>query len=111
MSDQTIVVLITAPSKDVGLQIAQSLLESQLAACVSIVPSIRSLYIWDGKICDDDEVLLVVKSRADLFTDHLVPAIQAIHPYQVPEIIALPVVMGLDRYLEWIQQVTRSASV
>jgi periplasmic divalent cation tolerance protein len=110
MNDQPIVVYVTAPSKEVGRQIAQALLEQQLAACVNILPAINSLYIWNGEVCDDEEVLLIIKSRAALFTNHLIPAIQAIHPYQIPEIIALPVTMGLDRYLEWIQQVTRPAS-
>jgi len=102
-----IVVLITAPSKEVGKQIARALLEQELAACVNIISSIDSLYTWEGKICDDEEVLLVVKSRAELFEDQLVPAVQAIHPYQVPEIIALPIKMGAKSYLDWIEAVTK----
>jgi len=102
-----IVVLITAPSKEVGKQIARALLEQELAACVNIISSIDSLYTWEGKICDDEEVLLVVKSRAELFEDQLVPAVQVIHPYQVPEIIALPIKMGAKSYLDWIEAVTK----
>jgi len=105
-----IVVLITAPSKEVGKQIARALLEQELAACVNIISSIDSLYTWEGKICDDEEVLLVVKSRAELFEDQLVPAVQAIHPYQVPEIIALPIKMGAKSYLDWIEAVTKRTS-
>jgi periplasmic divalent cation tolerance protein len=99
---QAIVVLITAPSKEVGRQIARALLESKLAACVNILSPVNSLYTWQGKICDDEEVLLIVKSRADLFENRLIPAVQQIHPYDVPEIIALPVSMGLHSYLDWI---------
>lgn len=102
-----IVVLITAPSKEVGKQIARALLEQELAACVNIISSIDSLYNWEGKICNDEEVLLVVKSRAELFENQLVPAVQAIHPYQVPEIIALPIKMGAKSYLDWIEAVTK----
>lgn len=102
-----IVVLITAPSKEVGKQIARALLEQELAACVNIISSIDSIYTWEGKICNDEEVLLVVKSRAELFENQLVPAVQAIHPYRVPEIIALPIKMGAKSYLDWIEAVTK----
>lgn len=102
-----IVVLITAPSKEVGKQIARVLLEQELAACVNIISSIDSIYTWEGKICTDEEVLLVVKSRAELFENQLVPAVQAIHPYRVPEIIALPIKMGAKSYLDWIEAVTK----
>ena len=102
-----IVVLITAPSKEVGKQIARALLEQKLAACVNIISSIDSICTWEGKICNDEEVLLVVKSRAELFENQLVPAVQAIHPYRVPEIIALPIKMGAKSYLDWIEAVTK----
>jgi periplasmic divalent cation tolerance protein len=101
-----IVVLITVPSDEVGQAIANKLLEEKLAACVNIVPEIRSLYRWESAINDDEERLLIVKSRATLFHKELVPAVLSVHPYQTPEIIALPVVMGLDSYLDWISQET-----
>lgn len=107
MDAQSIVVLITAPSRDVGRQIARALLEQHLAACVNMIGPISSLYSWEGQIQDDEEVLLVVKSRAELFEGHLVPVVQAVHPYDVPEIIALPIQMGSQNYLDWIAQVTR----
>jgi periplasmic divalent cation tolerance protein len=106
MDSEHIVVLITAPSPQVGEQVAKTLLENKLAACVNLLSSIRSLYTWEGQICDDQEVLLIVKSRAELFTDQLVPTVQAIHPYEVPEIIALPIAMGSHRYLSWIDETT-----
>jgi len=110
MKAQPIVVLITAPSKEVGKQIAASLLDQRLAACVNIVSPISSIFTWQGKITDEEEALLIVKSRADLFESQLIPAVLAIHPYQVPEIIALPVIMGLSSYLNWIEEVTDPSS-
>lgn len=101
-----IVVLITTPSMEVARQIARHLLEQKLAACVNILPGVQSLYTWEEKIQEEEEILLIVKSRADLFEDGLLPAVQANHPYQVPEVIALPVVKGLDSYLNWIGDVT-----
>ena len=74
---------------------------------MNIVAAAESLYTWEGQICNDEEVLLVLKSRADLFEDALVPTVQAAHPYDVPEILALPVVMGSRDYLDWIQDVTQ----
>jgi periplasmic divalent cation tolerance protein len=103
---QHILVLITVPSQEVGERIANALLDQRLAACVNILPQVRSLYWWEGKINTDQELLLVVKSRADLFADQLVPAVKEVHPYEVPEIIALPVVMGSASYLDWIDQET-----
>ncbi len=108
MHDQFVVVLITVPSQEVGEKIATGLVEKQLAACVNILPEINSIYAWKGDIHSDQEVLLVVKTRAELFEGQLVPAVQAMHPYQVPEVIALPVVMGLGSYLDWIEQETSS---
>jgi periplasmic divalent cation tolerance protein len=108
MDPHPIVVLITTPSKEVAEQIATSLLEKKLAACVNIIASVKSLFIWKGETCEDDEVLLVVKSRADLFEDQIIPVVMEDHPYEVPEIIALPVMMGLQSYLDWINEVTES---
>ncbi len=106
MIHDAIVVLITVPSKQVGERIAETLLEQKLAACVNIIPGISSIYSWKESISRDEEVLLIVKSRAELFEDRLLPAVRAIHPYEVPEIISLPVVMGFPGYLDWIQEAT-----
>jgi periplasmic divalent cation tolerance protein len=106
MQDQFIVVLITAPSQDVGVQIANVLIEGKLAACVNTIAPITSLFRWEGKVSDDEEVLLLVKSRASLFESRLVPAVLEVHPYEVPEIIALPILMGSQGYLNWITEET-----
>ena len=106
MDNQYIIVFITVPTKEVGEKIANALLDKKLAACVNLISPIHSLYIWDGNINADEEVLLVVKTRTELFTDQLIPAVKAVHPYEVPEIIALPIVIGSSDYLEWIEAVT-----
>jgi periplasmic divalent cation tolerance protein len=108
METQYIIVMITTPSKEVGEQIANALLEKKLAACVNMLAPVNSHYTWEGATTHDEEILLVVKSRAELFQNHLVPAVQEIHPYQVPEIIALPILMGSASYLAWIDEVTQA---
>lgn len=106
MDHQPVVVLITAPSIDSAREIARSLLEQKLAACANILPGISSLYLWEDALHEDPEALLIVKTRKELFEDGLVPAVLALHPYDLPEIIALPVTTGLPGYLDWINQVT-----
>lgn len=106
MTDQPIVVLITAPSQEVARRIANALLGEKLAACVNVLPSIRSYYTWKGTQQEDEEVLLLVKTRAALFESRLVPAVKAVHPYELPEIIALPIQMGFEPYLTWINEET-----
>lgn len=106
MRSKPILVLITVPSVQIGRQIAKRLLEDRLAAGVNIVPGMNSLYIWRGAIQDHQEALLIVESRADLFEERLVPAVCSLHPYEIPEIIAIPIQMGLQSYLDWIDEVT-----
>lgn len=106
MEDQAIVVMVTVPDVEKGKEIARELVESKLAACVNILPPVRSVYTWEGNLKEETEVLLLIKSRQDLFQQRLLPAILAMHPYQVPEVIALPVVMGHQAYLDWIASTT-----
>ncbi len=96
------IVLITAPSLDVAKMLGQELVKQKLAACVNITAPILSIYSWKGEIQQDEEVLLVVKTRAELVETALIPAVKAIHPYEVPEIIALNIQAGLKDYLDWI---------
>jgi periplasmic divalent cation tolerance protein len=102
-----VVILITAPSMDEAQKIAHSLVNEHLAACVNIVSQIQSIFYWQGKVCDEKEVLLVCKSRAPLFTK-ISERVKALHSYTVPEIIALPIVKGSEDYLHWMQEMTRS---
>jgi periplasmic divalent cation tolerance protein len=99
------VVLITAPNENDAEVIAKALLEARLAACVNIIRNIRSLYRWQGKVEDEQEVLMIVKTRKERFGE-LVKKVRGLHSYTVPEIIALPVTDGLEEYLGWIGQET-----
>lgn len=95
------VCLCTVPSAEVGGELARGLVESRLAACVNIVPGVRSVYRWKGEIQDDGELLLIIKTTRQRFEpmrDWLVDA----HPYDVPEVIALSVESGADAYLAWV---------
>ncbi len=103
--DQAIVVYVSVGSEKESLTIARTLVEEKLAACVNLFSSIRSIYRWEGKICDEPECYLIIKTRQGLF-QALKERIKALHSYSVPEIIALPVVEGLDSYLEWIHTET-----
>lgn len=106
MTAQPIVVLITAPSKDVGRTIAAALVEQKLAACVNILGPIQSIYTWEGRVQEEEEFLLVAKTWDELFEPRLIPAVRAVHPYEVPEIIALPILAGLPEYLDWMREVS-----
>jgi len=106
MENEYIIVLITTPNQETSEVITNTLLEKKLAACVNMVGSILSFYTWEGDINRDEEMLLIVKSRVELFESELIPAVQAVHPYDVPEIIALPILMGSANYLAWIDDVT-----
>ncbi len=101
-----IIVLVTVPNTDSGQQIARMLVEQKLAACVNVVGPLTSIYTWDGEIKQEQEFLLFVKTRKDLFMDRLIPAIRAMHPYQLPEILAVPIEAGLPPYLTWINEMT-----
>jgi periplasmic divalent cation tolerance protein len=106
MEQSFIVVLITVPSRETGQVIANLLLERKLAACVNIISPITSIYTWEGQPHTDEEALLIIKTRLDLFEERLIPAVQAVHPYDVPEIIALPILMGSRKYLDWMDEAT-----
>lgn len=100
-----IVVLITAPSEKEGMEISRTLVEERLAACVNVVGNLRSVFRWEGKIEVEPEVLLVAKSRESLF-EELEKRVRELHPYSVPEVIALPIVMGAEAYLSWLEEET-----
>ncbi len=106
MSTEHVVVLITAPSHEEGEAIATMLVESKLAACVNILPEVHSIYSWRGDIHTDQEVILLAKSRAELFDDKLLPAVLELHSYEVPEVIAVPIIQGLKSYLAWVTDET-----
>jgi periplasmic divalent cation tolerance protein len=100
------VVFITTPTADVAAQIARALVEERLAACGNVVPGLRSIYRWEGEIHDDAEALLILKTTRARF-EALRERALALHPYEVPEVIALPIEAGSAPYLEWIAAETR----
>jgi len=93
------VILSTVPPA-LSAALAKSLLEKNLVACVNIT-AVRSLYRWKGECCDDEEHLLIIKTRRSL-VDKVIRALKAMHPYEVPEIIVLPVLAGHAPYLDWV---------
>lgn len=97
-----VVVLVTVPDAETGARIGRALVAERLAACVNLVPGLRSFYRWEGEIQEDEEVLLLVKTRADRLPE-LSRRVQALHPYDLPEVLALPAMGGSAAYLDWIE--------
>jgi len=101
-----IVVFVTTSSEEEASEIARYLVEKGLAACVNIVKDVSSIYVWKGKVEESREYLLVIKSRIDYF-EKLINAIKEKHSYEVPEIIALPIIAGNKEYIEWLNNSLR----
>jgi periplasmic divalent cation tolerance protein len=102
-SEDVLVVLVTTPSAEVAERIAAAVVPERLAACVNIVPGLRSVFAWEGRIEAAEEVLLLIKTRVDRLPA-LEARVRALHPYSVPEFIALPVVAGHEPYLTWVSE-------
>jgi len=98
-----IIILITAGSIDEAQQISRALLDQKKVACVNIVPKISSLFWWQGKIDQENEVLLLAKTKKSKFPE-IINLIKEVHSYDVPEVIALPIIDGNPDYLEWIER-------
>ncbi len=100
MTDK-VVVVVTCGSSEEAERIARALVEARLAACVNILGPIRSIYRWEGKLNDDQEVLLIIKTSRSLF-DQVRRAVEKAHSYEVPEVICLPIIDGAPNYLNWL---------
>jgi len=100
-----IVVLINCSTQEQATAIAQALVEERLAACANIVTPIRSIYRWNDEVHTEAEHMMVIKTRANLFAK-LEARVKALHSYEVPEIIALPIIAGAKPYLDWIDAST-----
>lgn len=103
-----IVVFTTLATADEAVSFVRALLERRLIACGTILPGGRSLYRWEGKLADEQEVVVLLKSRSARI-DSLREAFNELHPYKVPELLALPVTAGNEKYLEWINGETTLA--
>jgi periplasmic divalent cation tolerance protein len=105
-STDFIVVLVTTASKEEAEKIAQRLLKDKLIACANIISPVTSHFHWSGKIDCAEECLVVMKSRMSLF-EELVECVKGLHSYEVPEVLALPIVAGSEAYLDWVGSVLK----
>ena len=100
------VLLVTAPSAEVARDIARTLVSERVAACANLVPGITSIYRWEGAVQEDPEVLLIVKTTEDRL-EAVAARVKDLHPYGLPEVIALPVEGGSAAYLDWVRTESR----
>jgi periplasmic divalent cation tolerance protein len=106
MKSELVAVLVSAPDAETARRIGRALVEERLAACVNVVPGVSSIYRWRGAVEEAAEVLLVVKTRAAR-ADALAARVQALHPYELPEVVVLPVRGGSRAYLQWVAAESR----
>lgn len=106
MTDAALVVLCTCPDATTARRLADSLIRERLAACANILPGLMSVYEWEGKMEADSEALLLIKTTPEAYAG-LEAALAREHPYELPEIIAVPVDRGLEGYLQWVRQLCR----
>jgi periplasmic divalent cation tolerance protein len=102
---ECIVVFVTCGSEEEALKIAHSLVEERVAACVNLISPVRSIYRWEGKIWDEKEWILIIKTQKESF-EELERKVKSLHSYSVPEIIGLPIVEGSSSYLQWLLEET-----
>ncbi len=96
--------MCSVPDRETGLRMARALVDERLAACVNIIHGVTSVYRWEGKRTENDEVLLIIKTSTLVNVEKLKDRILTLHPYDVPELLLLPVLYGLDKYIDWIGQ-------
>lgn len=102
MTEQVIIALSTCPDEATARAIAEALVSEQLATCVNRVTGMTSTYFWDGRLQDDPEILLIIKTTAARLAG-LEARLTALHPYELPELVALSVAGGNERYLQWVR--------
>jgi len=101
---ELIVIMTTFPDLELANSIAKTLVKEKLAACVQVMPSMTSTYLWDGKLCQDSEHLVLIKTIASNY-ELVVARLRSLHPYEVPEIIALPAIAVEQNYLLWAKSI------
>lgn len=105
MPAETIIVWCACPDEHAANAIARHLVDQRLAACVTQLPGARSVYRWKGQVETAEEIVLMIKTRASAWTE-LEAVVEALHPYELPELLVTPVEGGLDRYLSWVAEST-----
>jgi periplasmic divalent cation tolerance protein len=103
--EQLSIILVTAPSQDVAQQLAHSLVTERMAACVNIVPGVKSIYAWEGKIEQAEEVLMIIKTQSSRYAA-LEEYVRAHHPYDTPEIVEIPAGRVTPKYWQWVMKET-----
>ncbi|MHA1794289.1 MAG: divalent-cation tolerance protein CutA [Promethearchaeota archaeon] len=106
MSESHVVCITTVSNIEEAKKIARAVVDEKLAACVNIINGVQSIYTWEGKVNEDDEVILLMKTRQVLF-DELESLVKSLHSYECPEIIMIPIVGGFKPYLTWIDENTK----
>jgi periplasmic divalent cation tolerance protein len=105
MDDEALIVLTNLPDREAAIALARALVQRRLAACVNVLGACASVYRWKGDIEETAEVPVLIKTRASRY-EELESAIRALHPYELPEVVAVPVVRGLPEYLDWVAEET-----
>ena len=106
MADQTVMtVLMTAPDRETGREVAAQLVRERLAACGNVLEGVTSIFWWEGDVQDEPEALVVLKTTRE-HVGKLTERVRALHPYDVPEVLALPVEEGLGEYMDWVRDET-----
>ncbi|MES9988768.1 MAG: divalent-cation tolerance protein CutA [Candidatus Thiodiazotropha endolucinida] len=106
MQTPLLLILCTAPDRETALKLSRSLLEQRLAACVNLSPPVTSVYHWQGRLEESEEILLLIKTTKQQY-NNVEATLRAQHPYELPEIIAVPVEQGLDDYIDWVERCTK----
>ena len=109
MEAQHCIVLCTCPDQASADHIAQTLVTEQLAACVNIIDGVKSVYLWQGEMESSHELQLIIKTHSRCY-GALEQRLRALHPYELPEIIAVPIEAGLPEYLAWLDETTRATT-
>jgi periplasmic divalent cation tolerance protein len=107
MTDQVILAFTTCPDEATAQTLAAALVQERLAACVNRIAGLRSTYFWDARLQDDSEILLIMKTTTGRLGE-LQARLTALHPYELPELLAIPVAGGNERYLDWVRMGVRS---
>jgi periplasmic divalent cation tolerance protein len=103
MKNNYLIILCTVPDRKTAQTISNKLVEDKKAACCNIVPAITSVYFWENQLQQEEEQLLIIKTRAEHY-DSLQKRVMELHPYTVPEIIAIPIIHGNPEYLNWVDE-------